>query len=462
MKLTCKGVFAVLSKFKARIRVLETYFFCKGNLELAVYTDSLSRCHRMNYKEPRSSAEVLTDLQRNATFFSSSKKVCYSYIRKAKSVLTVDDIEGLLNRNRALTFTCLQTYLEPRNLTDPILTLTITLENGLYVQAYSLMQGVKHLVQLQLQQKMMEVAKLVMHKVQEAERLLIEVLELEFIQDSDKVLWLVNVPVCKLVVKVTTQQVGISHSMVSYERVAEQSPPAFEMFRPSGSSKAQLHDITLPTHHQASQSSLPIVSKIYQQIKETPNRVKPKAKCKSTPDSPISKKKSSMGGLASFLAKTITLPSNDEPNHKTTVSSAFKDLLSKYIGKSSVGFMTCSADEEDLSPMKSSYNLQSEAAEQAKPEMQLRLEATDQRASVVSRRSKSGLQIIQNPELKKFSPIHTMNFKSRRSSTVIDLLNSRQQELLKKYGPSSHKAVVVSAKPTSVSPYASLGIKIKE
>mmetsp|Transcript_21152 Transcript_21152/g.39063 ORF Transcript_21152/g.39063 Transcript_21152/m.39063 type:complete len:472 (-) Transcript_21152:12-1427(-) len=468
MELTSRSILAILSKVKARVRVAETYFLTKGLLELGVYTDSDGRCRRMKFREQKSTALILAEMARNSMHGSlANKRICFCYIRKTRSCLTSDDIETLLTKQRSLPFTCLQAYLEPRAGSDQTMTISISLKDNSYVSTYSQITGVKPLAELQLQQKMMETAKAVMHRIQEVERKHVEKLELEFIHDYDKRLWLVNINDCRLAVKIVRKHVGMSRSIVSFESSGEMLVPQITIHKADASSAVLLANP--PPVIQ--EPNLPLITRIYQQLKERPSLQKRRnlrSMSSIDPNTP-NKDEGPLDNFVSFLAKTINIQDSAEEGEQASMSAAFKDFLSKYMKRDSNELVIgTTVSEIDLSPkLLSPANSDATATD---TEMQVRkntrkmMTLPSQRSLSYNKQVKSISQLHTNRESRRSISIHAAENQANRLDKVMERLSARHEELNRKYGSTIRlPKTVVHAPPLKqavLSPYATIGIKI--
>lgn len=461
MDLSSREVLAVLSKSKIRVQVAETYYFTKGKLELGVYTDSEGRCRRVKVKEPKSTAEILAELNRGASpFTSSNKKVCFCYTRKSKKCLTSDEIEARLNKPLALPFTCLQSYIESRTGDEDTLKLSISLQDNTYVTRWSPIPGVRQLGEQQIKQKMLEVAKGIMHFFQEIEVKYVEILELEFIQDIYKRLWLINVVDCKLAIKPGIKGLDISKTVTCYERTNEVAMPILIDLK-----EAILLESSVETIPTPKETNLPMISQIYEQLKNRPSpRIRRKKHLSVSTFDPISednkpKQEPALFNLVNFLAKSIQAPV-EEKTAQTTMSSAFNEVLSKYIkidqSDTLLGF---SMSRSDLSPTRliSPINCNSPQTEPIEP---TKNHKEDKRSLSYSRMPKSRFRLTSNLGVRRNASIYQAETQVYRLDKVIEKLDSRQKELQKKYGQIV-KVPKTSHSPTksAVSPYANLSIK---
>jgi hypothetical protein len=380
-------------------------------------------------KEPKSTVNVLTELLHKATQFSSSiKKICYGYIRKLRSTLSADDIEAILTRHRTLAFTCLQSYLEPR--ADSSMTISINLEDDFYSAKYSSIHGVKQLAVLQLQQKMMEVAKVVVLRIHEAERKQVEKLELDFILDSDKTLWLVSVLDCRLTVKVSLKQLSINLTSTSDNEETNRH-----------GSQSLVSPVLNEASPQHEPSSLPLISRIYEQTREKALKrksVKNRVASESTEPGP------------SKMADSLVIL--DSPRLQT---SNFKDLLAKYIKQNIHDLFTTPAAE--LSPVKVPSKVYSDTIETS--------ELVLPKAKTLSLLRNSSLDIKAKATARKprrSNSIYAIDYTTSRLDKVMQQLQTRQQKLSQKYGSTLAlpKRVVTPIKLTVKSPYATQGMKI--
>lgn len=465
MELNCKRVLAILAKAKASIQIAETYFFSKGFVELAVFTDHSYRCKRLKIKEPLSTSDVLAEFHLSATQFSSScKKVCCSYVRKTRNVITCDDIEAMAIRPRTLNFSCLQAYVEPWSEATQALGLAITLEDNAYAYAYSPADEVKTLTGLQLQQKMMKVAKAVILCIQECEKKRIEALELEFIQDSQKRLWLVNVGLCRLAVKATMKQVSISRSVISYEDAIDPGALPISMQRSLSQAADILTPDCTPQHRtQQSTSSLPLVCKVYKQLQEKASPRTHKLRHKRASASPVYLKDQVIKPLASFMSRSIQLTEASEGS--PIVSSAFKDLLSRYVGKEhSRDLLAFPTEDSDLCPAKNFSTSLIEPFDPISSNLIPISQATSPKMSVQNRRTKSSTLIPANFNHKPKATLYEADSATIHLNKVVARLQTRRQELSRKYGsppPLPKVPITTSLKPATLSPYSSVGFKIK-
>lgn len=458
MELSSRRVFTLLAKSRARIRVPDTYFLNKGTLEFAICSDRKSRCCRLKFKDPRSTADVLVELHRTTTQFSSTnKKVCYAYIRRTRSVLSTEDIEALLSKSRELPYNCVQAYLEPRTVLDQPQTLkVVALEGGTYFPTYSEMNAEKPLAALQLQQKMMKVAKDVMLRVQEAESKRIESLELEFIQDSDRLLWLVNVVSCRLAVIAEPQPSYLgpcvkrtaSRRVLSQGDASEFAVPTFtKQANPLSTFTHAVEDIpvNLP---EASTQGLPLVARIYEQMHEKQFSRNPKARSNSeTPklDRKIPSKCN--------IGKNICLESLDD-----------RALLFRRDSSTELIYYT-TAEDTDASPIKTE-RIQKASSNDTNRLQQIphkRL-PSNRSATSLNKRSLSSSVMPTFQETMRSISTYGADLTTTRMGKVVEKLQSRHMELSQKYGASpmlSHQASVGPIKLALPSPYTSKGIKIK-
>lgn len=521
MEFTSRGILAVLSKVKARVRVAETYFFTKGQLDIGVYTDAEGRCRRAKFKEPKSTAEVLTNLLQNRLYSATSnRKVCFYYIRRTRNCLTSDEGQALLTKHRNLPFACIQPYIESRADNDPVLSISVSLQDNTYVSTYSQIPGAKQglidttsyidesgptealrgtafhstsslvppisqrtvgsshqvaahqtrastthqasqLKELQIQQKMNEIAKTIMRCLQEIERKHIDKLVLEFVHDLNMQLWLVNIPNCKFAVKAVKKKVGVNRSVVSYEDALEAKVPQISIHKAVDPFKT----FTDGPVSDIPETNLPIITRIYQQLKGRPMSLRGK-QVRSISTIGLSQRNSpSVDNFVTSFARTIQ-DSIEEPLEQSSMSYAFKDFLAKYTKRSLRDAVPdIAVSEVQLAPPNIASPINSD-----RPSTDLAVILANARTTLAppSKRSlsynktvKSESQLHSHKNTRRSVSILTAESQTNRLDKVIEKLNVRHQELNRKYGSAARlpRKSQTKIKAGMLSPYATIGLK---
>jgi hypothetical protein len=443
MELTSRSTLSLLSKAKSHVRVVQTYFLTKSHLELGVYTDTEGRCRRMKFKEPKTIAEVLTELLHNS---SSSKKVCYAYKRRTRTLLTTEDIEALLNNQRLQTFTSFQSYIEPWSEAEAPQKISVRLQHGSYVSEYTQFQGLRHLAEMQMQQKMMEIAKKVMHCVLEVERKPIESLELEFIQDYNRQLWLVDIPDCRFAVKAIHTRVGINRSIVSYEGTVEAMAPQIAITR-------ALHmdlnaSLENTPRNEESSPVLPMITRIYQKhfARERPRFTKSISTSKIFVSKSPRKEDSVIGSSASIIAKSVFQQDSMDQSLLKHEHSVLKELYTK-VGGSPHNELTEVVSDSEIQYLDARSPVMTEPVEAvAVKSRELPKQAL--------RKSSQVRSYVRSPKTTQVSK--TIYSSMLNSNLLIDQLAARRQELHRKYGSYTHlqRAALGIIKTRVLSPYA--------
>jgi hypothetical protein len=327
--------------------------------------------------------------------------------------------------------------------------IAVKLEDGAYVSNYTPIQGIKQLTEHQLQQKMTEVARTVIYRVQEAMRKRVDTLELEFMQDSDKLLWLVNVKVCRLAVKQAKQLVGINHSVVSYQEVTELTRPVISITRNTTPRDTSSPDGT--PNDKPTSSNLPLIGRIYQRIKEGPFRAKHKRsrRCMSTIELRTPKQK--LEGLQDAPLVTIAQAADSEGEQPALkINSDFKDILVQYIGKDSLELLM-TTEETEVSPAKTQRECEGKQSTEDK-DLAYKLPAqssTQQLSKTRRRRTLSSTGLHTEPKRSIL-----IGSTTSRIDKIIEGLQTRHKELSLKYGSAAKLQKVPPPKSQMLSPYA--------
>jgi hypothetical protein len=405
----------------------------------------------MKFKEPKTTAEVLADLLRNSVSISrGSKKVCYAFRRRTRTLLTAEDIEALLSNQKHLTFTSLQCYIEPWSEGEAPQKISIRLQHGSYVSEYTKFQGLKNLAEVQMQQKMMEIAKKVMHCVLEVERKPIESLELEFIQDYNRQLWLVDILDCRFAVKAVRKSVGINRSIVSYEGGVEAIAPQIAITRalPYDAS-ASLENTP---KNEGSSPTLPMITRIYQKhfVSERHRFSKRISNSEIFVSKTPSKEECAIGSLASIIAKSVFLQGSIEQSPiKRDPSSFFNELYVKLEGSCS-NVLIDSVSDSEIQHFDARSPVTSEPAEDvAVKSLTMTKQAPRKLGQVRS--------LVRSPKIKQDRRTGAIYSSMLNSNLLIDKLAARRQELHRKYGSYTHlpkASPPVAIKTRVLSPYA--------
>jgi hypothetical protein len=334
--------------------------------------------------------------------------------------------------------------------------ITVRLEDDAYVSNYTPIQGVKQLTEHQLQQKMTEVARTVIYRVQEAMRRRVDTLELEFVQDSDKLLWLVNVKVCRLAVKQAKQLVGINRSVLSYQEVTELTRPAISITRNLTPRDTSSPDLT--NHDMSSSSHLPLIGRIYQKLKEGPFHAKHKRSRRSMSTIELSTPYEKLEELQAAPLVSIPQAADSEEQPLLKINSAFKDLVVQYIGKDSLELLMSTTEETEVSPVKTQRESEDIQALAKDSTYKLPVQSSTKQFRKARKRrtlSSTGMQSDPMQSILMHAAVTTTS----RIDRVIERLQTRHKELSLKYGSVANlqKGRQTQAKSQRLSPYAKTG-----